>query len=401
MRLQVKIPMITGALIAAGLGTAAAVPAAAAATAAPSCNVSWTGNAGNGSWNTASNWSTHKVPGPASDVCILTLATVSAPPPISVHSIQLGQGASLLFGSGSVSIAASLTDQGFITLTGTRLSAGSVDVQAPGNLTSDGNSSVTSPALSNTGTVTVDTGGTLRLTDNPAQLQNGNLSGGSWNVSGVLVVPGDITQITAQGTVVSLGGIGSAMQDASGNNALAALTSVGSGAALGILEAASLTVVQGLTSHGVVDVGAGGGGSLTVSGIYTQAPGATTNMSTGSLSATSVSVQSGSALQGNGTVASSVTDNGTVAPQGGLTVTGSYGQAAGAALTEQFGSALHVSSNATLSGALNVTVNPKHPPQSGASYPAVTFGSLNGAFTSHTAGFTVTTNATSIQVTKQ
>jgi hypothetical protein len=93
-------------------------------------------------------------------------------------------------------------------------------------------------------------------------------------------------------------------------------------------------------------------------------------------------------------------DNGTVAPQGSLTLTGNYTQTA--ALTEQFGSTLHVNSNATLSGAaLNVTVNPKHAPQSGATYTALTFGSLNGSFTGHTAGLTLTTSANSIQVTKQ
>jgi hypothetical protein len=32
---------------------------------------------------------------------------------------------------------------------------------------------------------------------------------------------------------------------------------------------------------------------------------------------------------------------------------------------------------------------------------ALTFGSLSGSFTSHTAGFTLTTNANNIQVTKQ
>jgi len=391
------------ALFVCGFGMAglAVVGLGTAAYAAPSCSVSWTGNAGNGLWGTASNWSTHKVPGPTSDVCILTLATVNATPPISVHSIQVGEGASLLFGSGSVSIATSLTNQGFIQLTGTTLSAGSIDNPATGDITSYGNTSITSPAFSNTGTVTVGTGGTLRLTDNPVQLQNGTLSGGSWLTSGVLVVPSDISQITTQGTVVSIDGTGSAVQDASGHNALATLTSVGSGVALAVDEGASLTVAQGLTSQGVVDVGAGSGGSLTVSGTYTQASGATTNMSVGSLSAASVSVQSGSTLQGNGTVASSITDNGNVAPQGSLTVTGNYSQTAGASLTEQFGSTLDVNSNATLSGALNVTVNPKHPPKSGATYTALTFGSLNGSFTSHTAGFTLTTGANSIEVTKQ
>jgi hypothetical protein len=374
---------------------------AAPVMASPSCSVNWTGNAGNGLWSTASNWSTDKVPGPTSDVCILTLATVNATPPISVHSIQVGEGASLLFGSGSVSIATSLTNQGFITLTGTTLSAGSIGLPSPGDITTYGNSSITSPAFSNTSTVSVGTGGTLRLADNPVQLQNGTLSGGSWLVSGVLVVPGDISQVTTQGTVVSIDGTGSAVQDASGHNALAMLTSVGSGVALAVDEGASLTVAQDLTSQGVVDVGTGSGGSLTVSGTYTQASGATTNMGAGTLSATSVSVQSESTLQGNGTVTGSITDNGNVTPQGSLTVTGNYSQTASAALTEQFGSTLHVTSNATLSGALNVTVNPKNPPKSGAAYTAVTFGSLNGSFTSHTAGFTLTTNANNIQVTKQ
>jgi hypothetical protein len=307
----------------------------------------------------------------------------------------VAEGGSLLIGSGSFSVATSLTDQGFITLTGTTLSAGSIDMPSPGNITSDGNSSITSPAFSNTtGTVSVDTGSTLRLADNPVQLQNGTLSGGNWLVSGVLVLPSDISQITTQGTVVSVGGQGSAVQDASGHNALTTLTSVGSGAAFA--DGDSLTLAQDLTSQGTVDVGQ----SLTVSGTYTQASGAATHVG-GTLTATSVSVQAGSSLAGQGTVASSVTNNGTVAPQGSLTVTGNYTQTASGALAEQFGSTLNVTSNATLSGALNVTVNPKHPPQSGTSYTALTFGSLNGSFTSHTAGFTLTTNTNNIQVTKQ
>jgi hypothetical protein len=279
------------------------------------------------------------------------------------------------------------------------LSAGSIDLPAPGEIDSYDNSSITSPAFSNTGTVSVGTGGTLRLADNPVQLENGTLGGGNWLVAGALIVPSDISQLTSQGTVVSIDGTGSDVEDASGNNALATLTSVGPGTVLALFEGASLTVAQDLTSQGVVDVGSGSGASLTVRGTYTQASGATTNMGAGSLSATSVSVQPGSTLQGSGTVASSITNNGTVAPQGSLTVTGNYTQTA--ALTEQFGSTLHVNSNATLSGALNVTVNPKHPPQPGATYTALTFGSLNGSFTSHTAGFTLTTGANNIQVTKQ
>jgi hypothetical protein len=370
---------------------------------AQTCSATWTGNAGNGLWSTAGNWSSRKVPGTASDVCIPTFETVDgaglngSSSSISVHSIQVGEGASLLLGSGKVSIATALINQGFITLYGTTLSAGSIDLPSPGEIDAYDNSSIASPAFSNAaGTVSVGTGGTLHLADNPVQLQNGNLSGGNWLVAGVLIIPGDISELTSQGTVVDIDGIGSAVEDASGHNALASLTSVGPGAVLALFDSASLTVAQGLTSQGVVDAD----GSLTVSGAYTQATGATTNMG-GTLSATSVTVQAGSTLGGNGTVESSITNNGTVAPQGSLTVTGNYTQAGAAALTEQFGSTLHVNSSATLSGALNVTVNPKRPPQSGASYTALTSGSLNGSFTMHTAGFTVTTSGNSIQVTKQ
>jgi hypothetical protein len=120
------------------------------------------------------------------------------------------------------------------------------------------------------------------------------------------------------------------------------------------------------------------------------------------LSATSVIVESGATLGVSGTVVSSITNNGTVSA-GIVTVTGNYTQAAGAALSESFGAyaTLNVKQNATLSGALNVTFSPKHPPASGAKYTALTFGSLSGAFTSHTAGFTLTTSGNSIQVTKQ
>jgi hypothetical protein len=208
----------------------------------------------------------------------------------------------------------------------------------------------------------------------------------------VLVVPGDISQLTTQGTVVSVG-TGSAVQDASGHNALATLTTVGSGAVLGV---ASLTVAQSLTSQGIIEAG-----SLTVTGAYTQASGSMTDLGAGTLSATSISVQSGSTLQGSGTVAGPLTNNGEVAPQGSMAVTGNYSQTASGALTEQFGSTLNVSSAATLSGALDVTVNPKHPPQPGAVYTALTFGSLSGSFTSVTSGYTVTTNANNIKVTKQ
>ncbi len=369
---------------------------------AQTCTATWTGNARNGSWSTAGNWSPKKVPGPTSDVCIPIFTTANgagldgSASSVSVHSIQVAEGGGLLFGSGNVSIATSLSNQGLISLYGTTLSAASIDMPNPGEIDVFDNSSITSPAFSNTtGTLWVYPGGTLRLVDNPVQLVGGNLSGGNWHVSGVLIFPSDISQITTEqgaslDTVVSVD-TGGTFQDANGNNPLTTLTSVGPNA---VLSVPSLTLPQDLTSQGSVSVG-----TLTINGTYTLESGASAGVGP-SLTATSVIVEAGATLEGGGTVASSITNNGNVAPAN-LTVTGNYTQASKASLTETFGSTLHVNSTATLSGALNVQINPKRPPQSGANYTALTAGSINGSFTSHTAGFTVTTNANSIQVTKQ
>jgi hypothetical protein len=371
---------------------------------AQTCSATWTGNAGNGSWSTAGNWSPKKVPGQTSNVCIPTFTTANGAgldgsgSSVSVHSIQVAEGGGLLFGSGKVSIATSLNNQGLISLYGTTLSAGSIDMPNPGEIDVFDNSSITSPAFSNTtGTLWVYPGGTLRLVDNPVQLQSGNLSGGNWLVSGVLIFPSDISQVTTEpgaafDTVVEVDG-GATFEDTSGNNPLATLTSVGPNA---VLSLASLTVAQDLTSQGIVNVG-----TLTVNGTYTLESGASAGVG-GSLTATAVNVEAGASLGGGGTVASSVTNNGNVAPSGTLSVTGNYSQTGSASLTELFGSGtLHVNSNAALSGALKVTINPKRPPKSGAMYTALTAGSISGSFTSVTAGYTLTSSANSIKVTKQ
>ena len=81
-------------------------------------------------------------------------------------------------------------------------------------------------------------------------------------------------------------------------------------------------------------------------------------------------------------------------------MTGNYTRTGRASLTEQFGSGtLHVNSKATLSGALNVTDDPSIPGHGRDN--ALTASSISGSCTSHTAGFTLTTNTNNIQVTKQ
>jgi hypothetical protein len=145
---------------------------------AQSCNVDWTGNAGDGLWGTAGNWSTNRVPGPTSEVCILTANGTSgsvdatATPSISVDSVQLGQGAGLAFGSGTVSIANSLTSQGYLTLFETTLSASSVDMQS-GTLVGGG---TIEGALTNNGYLGPTNGETITVTGNYIQTAGGELS---------------------------------------------------------------------------------------------------------------------------------------------------------------------------------------------------------------------------------
>lgn len=154
---------------------------------AQSCNVEWTGNAGTDVWGTAGNWSTHQVPGPASNVCILTAPSTgsvdaTATTSISVNSIQVGQGVGLAFGSGTLSIATSLTSQGYLTLFGTTLSATSVDVQS-GSLVGKG---TIEGSLTNSGYVSPQAG-SFTVTGNYTQTSAGELSLQYWGVSAVYV----------------------------------------------------------------------------------------------------------------------------------------------------------------------------------------------------------------------
>ena len=154
---------------------------------AQNCSVEWTGNASTDVWGTAGNWSTHQLPGPTSDVCILTAPSTgsvdaTATPSISVHSIQVGHGVGLAFGSGTVSIATSLTSQGYLTLFGTTLGATSVDVQS-GSLVGKG---TIEGSLTNNGYISPQAG-SFTVTGNYTQTTGGELSLQYWGVSAVYV----------------------------------------------------------------------------------------------------------------------------------------------------------------------------------------------------------------------
>jgi hypothetical protein len=244
----------------------------AARAAAPACTVTFTGKVSD-DWSNPANWSTGKVPGPTSDVCV-TKAALEEPTAtggVDIHSLQVGPGAFVDFGEitrATVTISDVLIDtrDSFVLIDGT-LTARSIE--NPGALieVGGGASTITSPALSSTGAIQV-TSGTLRLTDNPLQLHNGTLTGGTLEFTGsqsggsqsdAIIVNGDISSIAA-GTINQVGGN---IEDQSGGDALASLSSIGRG---GTLIVGDLILNGNLVSRGRLEVEH----SLGVDGDYTQ-----------------------------------------------------------------------------------------------------------------------------------
>ena len=156
---------------------------------AQSCTATWTGNAGDGMWSTAGNWSTNQVPGPTDDVCIPSGdADARAIPSISVNSIQVSQSAVLVFGSGTVSIATPVTMQGGLSLLGATLSAASVNVESGGSV--NGNGTIEG-SLTMSGVILPEAA-PITVTGDYTQTDSGELVE-QWDGAGILNVNGNAT----------------------------------------------------------------------------------------------------------------------------------------------------------------------------------------------------------------
>ena len=161
---------------------------------AQTCSITWTGAAGDGLWGTADNWKPRAVPGPTDDVCVPSNAVNGGPyssgfPSISAHSIQVGQSSSVTFGSGTVSVATTVTiNNGFLTLLGTTLSATSVDIPSSTLL---GQNATIEGSLTNDGFLEPDQG-TITVTGDYTQTSSGQLSE-QWGSAAILNVNGNAT----------------------------------------------------------------------------------------------------------------------------------------------------------------------------------------------------------------
>lgn len=155
---------------------------------AQKCSITWT--ATSDFWNNPDDWRPRRLPGPTDDVCIPSgEADARTTPSISVHSIHVGQSAVLVFGSGTASIATTVTIQeGYLSLLGTTLSATSVDLQSS---TLIGQNATIEGSLTNDGFVEPDQG-TITVTANYTQTATGELSE-QWGSVGTLNVSGNAT----------------------------------------------------------------------------------------------------------------------------------------------------------------------------------------------------------------
>lgn len=153
---------------------------------AQTCSKTWT--AVSDFWSNPDDWRPRGVPGPTDDVCIPSgEADGRTTSSISVNSIQVSQQAVLVFGTGTVSVATTVTiNEAFLSLLGTTLSATSVDIPSSTLL---GQNAIIEGSLTNDGFLEPDQG-TITVTGNYTQTAGGQLSE-QWGSTAILNVNGN------------------------------------------------------------------------------------------------------------------------------------------------------------------------------------------------------------------
>ena len=399
------------ALVAASAAPALAAPGATAgatagAATSTACTDTWVGKATVPQWTNAKNWS-NGVPVAASDVCIGTGVDVLTGVSITVHSIRLGPDAGIALEgttanplTATVATSIDLTGRvSRIDMTDATIKAAQLSDPGGGTIFTDGTCHLTSPDIS------IGKGGSVQAANGTttlaslSQLNNGTLTGASFNTSDATVVlPGGITRLVSSN--VSVGG-NSAIDDAQGQAALTGLTSIDSQSSLSLNSDLSLT--GSFTASGNVSVS---GATLAVPGLFTQAQG-NLSLSGATLNGTQATIGQGAALQaGQSIIVGNLVNDGSAAVTGGAAsqVTGSYTQAPAANLAAGFTglpgvqATLAVTGRATLAGTLS---SRDFLPARGATAPAITFAALSGGFTGVSLGFSQVTKAHEIDVVVQ
>ena len=180
-------------------------PPASPQSASVACTGAKTWTDGNGTWQTAANWSDGTLPGPGDDVCIPAgvVVTLSS----GTHSIQsLGSDATLIVTAGSLTIAGRFDSDGAVTVSGGTLTVGgsfdsNAEVDVSGGTLSLGAASVINDTFElNSGTLTG--AGDLTVIDSLGW-SGGTMGGaGSTNATGGLSITGSAAK-TLSGRVLN------------------------------------------------------------------------------------------------------------------------------------------------------------------------------------------------------
>ena len=195
-------------------------------------------------------------------------------------------------------------------------------------------------SFSNTGTLDAASGSTIYFNNNGGpflNLVNGTLTGGTYNVTGTLLIPGNITTNDAK---ITLTGKASQILNPSSNALTGFLTNASKGS-FDLKAGQTFTSAGTFTNQGAIVVGKGSTFTVGSGGSYLQTSGRTTVNGKFTLStaegkpdepasdsdpgATGVRIVKGSLLGNGGTIAAHVSSSGTVIPADSLTTTGKLG----------------------------------------------------------------------------
>jgi len=279
-----------------------------------------------------------------------------------------------------------------------------------------------SNSFDNPGTLTAAAKSTIFINNNFVNLSNGTLTGGTYNVTGTLEIPGNITTNDAK---ITLSGKTSQILNPN-SNALAGFVTNASKGSFDLKGGQSFTSAGTFTNQGAIVVGKGSTFTVGSGGSYLQTEGKTTVDGKLALSTTeeksdepdsdpaaaSVRIAKGTLLGNGGTIAAHVSSSGTVIPAASLTttgklaITGAYTQTAAGALDANIAGAssgqfnvLNVTGTATIGGTLNIGLLDKFVPAVGDAFEILTarkvtgtFATVNGTKINDSEHFTVTYN---------
>jgi subtilase-type serine protease len=288
-----------------------------------------------------------------------------------------------------------------------------------------------SNSFNNTGTLTVATKSTIDVNNPFLNLSNSTLTGGTYNVTGTLQIPGNITTNDAR---ITLNGKASQILNPN-TTALAGFVTNASKGSFDLKAGQSFTSAGTFTNQGAITIGKGSTFTVGSGGSYLQTEGKTTVNGKLTLSnsegrteepasdsdpgAGGIRIIKGSLLGNGGNIAAHVSSSGTVIPADSITsvgklgITGAYTQTSKGALDANITGAdsgqfnvLNVSGTATLGGTLNIKLLNNFVPLIGATFEILsarhvngTFATVNGTTINSSEHFTVTYNSDNVTLT--